>query len=119
MYNCRFFGGSVYAPQINIYCWASFPRGSSIPSATILEATRQTRMVSPIPGTSYLLASGGSLAPFTRYDLAGREGLEQLPCGCQAFRRLDDFDHVEQVSEQQVALTPQDTSARRILLERP
>ena len=64
MYNPRFFDGSVYAPQINIYCWASFPRGSSIPSAAVLETTRQTRMVAPIPGTTYLLASGGSLMPF-------------------------------------------------------
>ncbi len=76
MYNPRFFGGTVYAPQINNYCWGSFPRGSSIPSAAVLEATRQTRMVSPIPGTSYLLANGGTLVPWTRYDLDGRNPVD-------------------------------------------
>ncbi len=69
MYNCRFFDGSVYAAQINNYCWARFPRGSSTPSAW--DTTRQTRMVSPIPGTTYLLASGGTLVPYTRYDFDG------------------------------------------------
>ncbi len=71
MYNPRFFDGSVYAPQINAYCWGSFHRGSSIPTAAVVEATRQTRMLSPIPGTSYLLANGGTLVPWTRYNLDG------------------------------------------------
>jgi len=62
MYNPRFFDGSVYAPQINNYCWGRFSRGTSIPS--VWDTTRQTRMVSPIPSTTYLLASGGTLQPY-------------------------------------------------------
>jgi hypothetical protein len=93
MYNPRFFDGSVFAPQINIYCWGSFPRGSSVPSAAVLEATRQTRMVSPIPGTSYLLASGGSLVPFTRYNLDGTNPVDSpsFPDG----EKAESFDWVD------------------------
>jgi hypothetical protein len=94
MYNCRFFGDSVFGPQINYYCWASFPRGSSVPSAAVLEASRQTRMVSPIPGSTYLLASGGSLVPFTRYDLDGANPVDSasFPDG----EKAESFDWVDE-----------------------
>ena len=49
MYNCRFFDGSVYAPQINNYCWARFPQGLQH-SFSGRQSHRQTRMMSPIPG---------------------------------------------------------------------
>ena len=91
MYNCRFFGGSVYATEINNYCWASFLRGSTIASAAAKD--RQTRMVSPIPGTSYLLASGGTLIPFTRYDLDGTHPVDSasFPDG----EKSESFDWVD------------------------
>ncbi len=90
MYNCRFFDGSVYAPQINNYCWARFPRGSSIPSAW--DTTRQTRMVSPIPGSTYLLASGGTLQPYTRYDF---DGTNPVDAGFPDAQLSESFDWVD------------------------
>ena len=74
MYNPRFFDGNMFTPQINNYCFARYPAGSSIFSASVVEATRQTRMVSPFRGadsSNYMLASGGSLNPYTRYNWDG------------------------------------------------
>ena len=74
MYNPRFFDGNMFTPQINNYCFAHYPAGSGIFSAGVVEATRQTRMVSPFRGadsSTYMLASGGSLNPYTRYNWDG------------------------------------------------
>jgi hypothetical protein len=94
MYNCRFFDGSVYAPQINNYCWARFPRGSSIPSAAAKD--RQTRMISPFRGaysSTYLLASGGTLLPFTRYDFDGTNPVNADPPGAHLVESFDWVDN--------------------------
>ncbi len=91
MYNCRFFDGNVYAAQINNYCWARFPRGCTTPSAVATD--RQTRMVSHIPGSTYLLASGGTLVPYTRYDLDGTNPVDaDFPDGqlSESFDWVDD-----------------------------
>jgi hypothetical protein len=50
-------------------------------------------MVSPIPGSTYLLASGGSLVPFTRYDLDGTHPVDSasFPDG----EKSESFDWVD------------------------
>jgi hypothetical protein len=94
MYNPRFFNGDIYAVQINTYCFARYPSGSSIPSLAVAETTAQTRMVAPFPGalsTTYLLASGGTLSPFIRYNFDGNNPVEAaFPDG----EKVESFDWV-------------------------
>ena len=44
--------------------------------------------------------------------------MQQVTRRRQAFRRLDDLNHVEQVSQHQLTLASNDAPARRILPER-
>src|SRR5664279_3352243 len=74
MYNPRFSDGNIYAVQINFPCFGRYPSGSSTISAGVVETTRATRMVSSFRGaysSTYMLASGGNAALFTRYDFDG------------------------------------------------
>ena len=96
MYNPRVFDGNVYAAQINWCCFGRYPWGSSILSAGALEPTRGTRMVAPFRGadsSTYMLASGGSLTSFTRYDWNGANPLDLLFPDSQAVESFDWVDN--------------------------
>ena len=92
MYNCRFFDGSVYAAQINNYCWARFPRGSSIASAAVLEATGKPAWCRPSPARPTCWPPAALSLPFTRYDFDGTNPVDaDLPDG----QLVESFDWVD------------------------
>ena len=95
MYNSRLIDGNVYAAQINFCCFGRYQWGSTALSAGTLEPTRTARMVAPFRGASsstYMLACGGLLTSFTRYDWNGSNPQDALFPDSQATESFDWVD---------------------------